>query len=123
MAKEPLPNVLLQRERMRHFLTQSELAEIIGVSTKTVHRWELGVSMPRAYYMRKLCEHFGKTPEELGFSDSAQTEVEDAIIAEQAPTPASTSGRALQRLLLYLLVAGVVAITLIVAWITLRPVW
>jgi DNA-binding XRE family transcriptional regulator len=123
MAKRPSPNLLLQRERMRHFLTQSELAEIIGVATKTVQRWELGLSTPRAYYMHKLCDYFGKTPEALGFSEGAQAEEEDGWTSGQAGAPASTNGHRLQRFLLYLLVTGVVVISIIVAWIILRPSW
>lgn len=123
MAKQPSPNLLLQRERMQHFLTQSELAEIIGVATKTVQRWELGLSTPRAYYMRKLCEYFGKTPEVLGFSDSDQAEEKDSWTGGQATVPASMSGRSLKRILFYLLVVGGVAITIIVVWIILRPSW
>ena len=47
-------------------LTQAELAEKVGTTFETVSRWERGIKTPSAYYRRKLCEVFGKTPEELG---------------------------------------------------------
>ena len=92
MAKQPSSNLLLQRERMRHFLTQSELAEIIGVATKTVQRWELGLSTPRAYYMGKLCEYFGKTPEALGFPRGARRRKEMTGRGDRPQRPCQRMG-------------------------------
>lgn len=123
MAKQPSPNVLLQRERMRHFLTQSELAEIIGVDTKTVQRWELGLRRPRAYYMRKLCEYFGKTPEALGFPDGPHAVEGDGWTGGHSTAPAPTNDHACRRILTYLLLAGGMVIAIIVAWMILRPSW
>ena len=123
MAKQPPPNVLLQRERMQHFLTQSELAEIIGVDTKTVQRWELGMRKPRPYYMRKLCEYFGKTPAALGFPDGPEDLEEDGWTRGHSPVPAPTNVLTCQRILIYLLLAGGVLIAILVAWLILRPSW
>lgn len=44
----------LRREREQHFLTQKELAELIGVTEMTIYRWENGESKPRPYAQRKL---------------------------------------------------------------------
>lgn len=61
------PNELLRRERMRHSLSQAELAEKVGASTPSVGRWERGEAFPDPIYRHKLCELFGKSPVELGF--------------------------------------------------------
>ena len=122
MAKQPSPNLLLQKERLRHFLTQSELAEVIGVATKTVQRWERGLSSPRAHYVQKLCEYFGKMPEELGFSNAVREE--DSRTSVPTPLPAASSDRHRDRRLTCLFVAGsgvVLAIVCAVVWIVFRP--
>ena len=45
--------------------TQSELAEIIGVSLKTIQRWENGERQPRADELAKLAEALGTTTDYL----------------------------------------------------------
>jgi len=36
--------------------SQPKLAELVGVSTSTVQRWESGGSLPDAWELRRLCE-------------------------------------------------------------------
>jgi transcriptional regulator with XRE-family HTH domain len=55
----------LRELRRRKLLTQKELAGAVGTSYQTVQRWESGESMPRPPALRKLCEVFGITPDEL----------------------------------------------------------
>jgi len=72
-VEETIPNERLRRARFQMVLTQAELAEKVGATFETVSRWERGIKAPSAYYRRKLCEVFGKTPEELGLlSDSGE---------------------------------------------------
>src|SRR5207248_11516009 len=52
-------------------LTQEDVAEAIGTSSRTIRAWELGESFPSKYYSRKLCEFYGKTPQELGLDKEA----------------------------------------------------
>jgi transcriptional regulator with XRE-family HTH domain len=59
-------NDRLRTERKRHGWTQAKLAEVLGVSTKTVTRWEARQSVPFPYYRNKLTALFGKTVQELG---------------------------------------------------------
>ena len=61
-------NRTLRTERKRRGWTQAELATALGVSTKTVVRWERGQSVPFPYYREKLSALFGKTAQELGLS-------------------------------------------------------
>ena len=51
--------------RLRKFLTQTQLAEEIGVRYQTIGSWEAGTSRPRPNAMRKLCEALEVTPDEL----------------------------------------------------------
>jgi transcriptional regulator with XRE-family HTH domain len=57
---------LLRTERKLREWSQAEVAEAVGVSTKTVSRWEQGLAVPHPYYRNKLVLLFGKTEEELG---------------------------------------------------------
>jgi predicted ATPase/DNA-binding NarL/FixJ family response regulator/transcriptional regulator with XRE-family HTH domain len=65
-VEESIPNEQLRRARFQMGLTQAELAEKVGATFETVSRWERGIKAPSAYYRRKLCEVFGRTPKELG---------------------------------------------------------
>src|SRR5215470_4020703 len=57
----------LQRERKRRSWSQEDVADKIGSHSKTVSRWERGLSIPSLYYQKKLAEIFEKSIEELGF--------------------------------------------------------
>ena len=51
--------------REKRKITQKELSEKIGVSDKTVSKWETGKSMPDSSIMLELCEILGITVNEL----------------------------------------------------------
>lgn len=46
-------------------LTQHDLADIIGISDKTVSRWETGRGMPEVSLIIPLCNELGITATEL----------------------------------------------------------
>jgi DNA-binding transcriptional regulator YiaG len=46
----------LRHVRERAGLTQGEIAEVVGVSTAAVCRWELGDILPRSGHARQLAE-------------------------------------------------------------------
>jgi transcriptional regulator with XRE-family HTH domain len=56
----------LRNERIRLGWTQAKLAKMLGVSTKTVVRWELGKAIPYPYNRKLLSTLFGKTTQQLG---------------------------------------------------------
>lgn len=58
---------LLKAERLRRNLSQARVAEIAGVDTGTVSRWECNQSKPSLEPLCKLCDFFGMTAKELGF--------------------------------------------------------
>ncbi|WP_165423035.1 FxSxx-COOH system tetratricopeptide repeat protein [Ktedonosporobacter rubrisoli] len=55
----------LQQERLRFHLSQEALAEALGVSPRSISRWERGQSIPRGYIRLKLSRFFGLQPEDL----------------------------------------------------------
>lgn len=51
--------------RKEHSLTQRQLAERLGISDKTVSKWETGKGMPEVSLMLPLCEILGISANEL----------------------------------------------------------
>lgn len=78
-------NDLLRKVRLAAGLSQSQLAEKIGVDEKSVQRWESGKSTPRPSLLRDLCDALAKTPEELGFGypEAPQSREEDQSALQQ----------------------------------------
>ncbi|HEU5376930.1 MAG TPA: helix-turn-helix transcriptional regulator [Ktedonobacteraceae bacterium] len=46
-------------------LSQRALADLIGTTQNNISRWELGLTTPTAYFRTKLCDFFGKRPQDL----------------------------------------------------------
>src|SRR5437879_830780 len=70
---------LLKAERIRRGWTQITVAQAVGVDTKTVSRWERGITAPYPYFRERLCFLFEKTPEQLGLlSEDESNLLEDA---------------------------------------------
>ena len=69
--RSPL-NTSLRELRKQRGWTQAELAEALGVTDLTVRRWELGQTTPSVYHVKKLCDLFGKSPQELGLLQQRQ---------------------------------------------------
>ncbi|HVB23471.1 MAG TPA: helix-turn-helix domain-containing protein [Ktedonobacteraceae bacterium] len=81
VARLPFHEQLLH-ERKRRGWSQDDLAEKVGSDTKTISRWESGISLPRPYSRQKLSELFGKDAEELGlFEDAAAHSAARDILA------------------------------------------
>ncbi len=71
---------IVKLERMRRGWSQANLAEKIGVSERTVHRWENGESLPQSFPRQRLCELFEKTPETLGLLREAREVTDNEIL-------------------------------------------
>ena len=79
----------LKIERKLRGWSQSRIAEALGITTRTVSRWEQGLSVPYPYYREQLCALFGKDARELGMiSDTDENE----ILQEEAANAVSTVG-------------------------------
>lgn len=46
--------------RKKKSLTQRELANKLGISEKTVSKWECGNGMPEVAFMQPLCDFYGQ---------------------------------------------------------------
>lgn len=55
----------LRTLRLSRGISQSELAAIVGVSTRTVKYWEHGQRTPNATSLLALAHHFDVPPESL----------------------------------------------------------
>lgn len=55
----------LRHIRRLRFMTQEELAAAVGVTVKTVSRWEQGAAEPHVHHLRKLCEVLNVAPQAL----------------------------------------------------------
>ncbi len=64
--------------------TQAGLASQLAVTPLTISRWENGIQIPRAYYVTRLCQIFGRTDKDLGltlFQDTIPQE--DRMVYEE----------------------------------------
>lgn len=86
----------LKQARQRLGFSQSELAKAISVRRGTVNRWERGLGSPNLPHLRKLCQLFGMTPEELfpdTISESGSPASEGAEVIETPLSTARSSGQ------------------------------
>ena len=60
-----MTGTFISQKRKEKNLTQEQLAEKLGVSNKTVSKWETGKCMPDYSVVKNLCEELGITVAEL----------------------------------------------------------
>ena len=70
-------------KRREKNMTQAELAEKIGVSNKTISKWENGKCMPDYAVIQSLCEELGITVSELMDGEDASKDSLRAYDEEQ----------------------------------------
>lgn len=80
----------LAQLRKEHKLTQAELGERLGVTNKTISRWETGTYMPPVEMLVELSDLYGLTINELlcgrkitpeEFKEIAETNIKDTLNA------------------------------------------
>ena len=64
MNQTAIGNYIAKKRREKH-LTQEQLAEKLGVSNKTISKWENGKCMPDYGIIEQLCEELSVTLSEL----------------------------------------------------------
>ncbi len=62
----------IAQKRKEKNLTQEQLAEKLGVSNKTISKWETGKCMPDYSVVKNLCEELGITVAELMDGEDAE---------------------------------------------------
>lgn len=60
-----LPNENIKRLRLSKGITQKQLANILGISSKTVSKWETGLGQPEINQIAPLAQVFGVSIDEL----------------------------------------------------------
>jgi tetratricopeptide (TPR) repeat protein/transcriptional regulator with XRE-family HTH domain len=55
----------LREERLKRLLSQEELAEALGVSRRTITRWEHNLALPRSFAQQQLSQFFGLSLQEF----------------------------------------------------------
>ena len=73
----------ISQKRKEKNLTQEQLAEKLGVSNKTVSKWETGKCMPDYSVVKNLCEELGITVAELMDGECAEERSVRAYDVEQ----------------------------------------
>lgn len=61
-------NEKLQHARRRYKWTEEHISEMVGVDIRTYRRWERENYVPHLGTLKKLCQAFGASAEDLGFS-------------------------------------------------------
>ena len=75
MNQTTIGSYIAQKRRAQN-LTQEQLAEKLGVSNKTISKWENGKCMPDYSIIQKLCDALGVTlPELMDGEDAADSSV------------------------------------------------
>ncbi len=78
----------ISEARREKGISQEELAELVEVTRQTVSRWETGEGAPNAEYVKKLCEVFSMSADELLFgvseADGDKTSSPPQLYAEEA---------------------------------------
>src|ERR1700730_13007623 len=78
------PQLIAARERLH--LSQQEVADKIGVSKATIHRWEKQGDIPQPFHLRQLCDLYGVSARELGFAElTADVQTVTALERMQEP--------------------------------------
>jgi len=80
-------------------LTQSELAELLTYSDKSISKWERGEGVPDVHVMMRMAEAFGVTMNDLVAPETAETKEVRKPIKERTLIPMLSMG------LVYLVVA------------------
>ena len=87
----------LRQERLRRHLSQETLAEAVGVSARTISRWEQGEGIPQPILRLQLSRYFELSPEalfeeSLALSSLVQKDAEEPNFELAAPAlPENTS--------------------------------
>src|SRR5258708_4767646 len=80
---------LLKAERKQQGWSQAQVAEALGISARTLRRWEQGLVVPYPYYRERLCALFGKTAQELGLSLDDDDDEDGTVDFAQLTAPES----------------------------------
>lgn len=67
--------LFIQTLRKDHGLTQKQLSQMLGVSDKTISKWETGRGLPDALYLSRLCQILEISVSELLSGEKLSSEI------------------------------------------------
>ena len=104
----------LKELRKEKGITQEQLAEIFGVSGRTVSRWETGFNMPDLDILIQIAEYYGVEIKEIldgeRKSESMDKEMKETVL--KVADYSNHEKKKLARRMCYLFVAGLIAFTI-----------
>jgi repressor LexA len=77
----------IKKLREKHNLTQKELAEIAGVTDKSVSAWENGQKEPRMGAIQKIADHFGILKSDIIEDQKIKNINKNKLTGDSAPMP------------------------------------
>jgi len=125
MAMHPRPTTHLREWRQQRYMTQAVLAELMGMSERSIERWENGQGQPGPYACRKLMELTGLTPQQLGLVPCVLEEVPPLNTDPGEPDPQihTPVGRAPHGLLLVLFAGSLLLLSTAVLLLVTFRLW
>jgi transcriptional regulator with XRE-family HTH domain len=77
----------LRELRQQRLLSQEELAEAIGVSRRTITRWEQNLALPRSFAQQQLSQFFELSHEQVLTMLEPADKVQEAPLLWTVPSP------------------------------------
>jgi len=72
-------SAILLELRTKKSVTQEEAAANLGVSNKTISKWETGVSLPETEYLTGIADYYGVSVNELFSRETSGKDIRDLI--------------------------------------------
>ena len=82
-------SAILLELRTKKGVTQEEAAANLGVSNKTVSKWETGVSLPETEYLMNIADYYGVSVNELFGNETSVKNLSDLIYQQYKDLPKS----------------------------------
>src|SRR5450432_1831448 len=87
----------LKQERELRGWSLQKVADTLGITPRTVSRWEHSTAIPYPHYREQLCVLFGKNARELGLLPEENEEPKEEVISLQSqPFSPLSPGNALK---------------------------
>ena len=127
MNQEKIGRFISEKRREKH-LTQSELAERLGITDRAISKWENGVCLPDAGTMPELCEILDITINDLFSGEKVDTKKNEKKLEQNLLEMTKMKEEKDKQLLNLEIIIGIVLVTfflgvIIIALLINMPEW
>lgn len=127
MNQEKIGRFISEKRREKH-LTQSELAEKLGITDRAISKWENGVCLPDAGTMPELCEILDITINDLFSGEKVDTKKNEKKLEQNLLEMTKMKEEKDKQLLNLEIIIGIVLVTfflgvIIIALLINMPEW